>query len=67
MKVLYDFQNKANAQPLYVDSKSSNIIFDNVSFQYESGKQILKGLSFEIPAGHKIGIVGGSGSGYVLL
>lgn len=42
-----------------------DIIFDNVSFQYEGGAQIFKDLSMVIKAGKKTAIVGGSGSGYV--
>ena len=39
--------------------------FDNVRFGYVEGKPIFNGLSFTVPAGKKIAIVGGSGSGYV--
>lgn len=56
-------QNKKNALPLYVDRTNSDIIFKNVSFQYENGKKIFDDLSFVIPNGKKIGFVGGSGSG----
>lgn len=37
--------------------------FDNVDFAYQSDRQILHGVSFEIPAGKKVAIVGPSGSG----
>jgi ATP-binding cassette subfamily B protein len=37
--------------------------FDNVSFAYESSRQILHGVSFAIPAGHTLAVVGHSGSG----
>ena len=40
------------------------MVFDNVRFGYND-KEILKGVSFEVPAGKKIAIVGGSGSGSV--
>ena len=39
--------------------------FDNVCFEYVPGQQILNGLSFSVPTGKKVAIVGGSGSGYV--
>ena len=39
------------------------IRFDNVQFAYEPARQILKGLSFEVPAGHTVAIVGPSGAG----
>ena len=37
--------------------------FESVNFSYESNRQILFNLSFEIPAGHNIAVVGHSGSG----
>lgn len=40
------------------------IKFDNVSFKYpETGIQALKGVSFEVKPGQKIGILGATGSG----
>jgi ABC-type transport system involved in Fe-S cluster assembly fused permease/ATPase subunit len=39
------------------------IRFDNVSFAYEPDRQILKGLSFEVPAGRTVAVVGPSGAG----
>jgi ATP-binding cassette subfamily B protein len=39
------------------------IRFDNVSFAYEPARPILRGISFEVPAGHTVAIVGPSGAG----
>jgi ABC-type transport system involved in Fe-S cluster assembly fused permease/ATPase subunit len=39
------------------------IRFDNVGFSYEAGRQILKGVSFVVPAGRTVAIVGPSGAG----
>jgi len=39
------------------------IRFENVSFAYRPDRPILKNVSFEIPAGHKVAIVGTSGAG----
>ena len=39
------------------------LTFDNVVFGYEPDRTILKGLSFEVPAGHQVAIVGPSGAG----
>lgn len=50
-----------NAQPLLI--KAGNIIFDDVYFGYHIDRQILKGVSFEIPAGHTVAVVGASGAG----
>jgi ATP-binding cassette subfamily B (MDR/TAP) protein 7 len=46
-----------------ITSTSNSITFDNVTFSYIEGKPILNNLTFNVPAGKKIGIVGGSGSG----
>ncbi len=49
------------AQPLQV---SSGVVrFDNVQFSYDPERPILKGLSFEVPAGKTVAIVGPSGAG----
>jgi ATP-binding cassette, subfamily B, heavy metal transporter len=39
------------------------IRFENVCFAYEPERQILKGLTFEVPAGHTVAVVGPSGAG----
>ncbi len=40
-----------------------DIRFENVSFAYESGKEVVKGISFDAPAGTVTALVGTSGSG----
>src|SRR5580692_3548863 len=49
------------AMPLVVTS--GNVRFDNVQFAYDAERPILKGLSFEVPAGKTVAIVGPSGAG----
>ena len=39
------------------------IRFENVAFAYDPERQILKGLSFEVPAGKTVAVVGPSGAG----
>jgi ATP-binding cassette subfamily B protein len=39
------------------------LAFDNVVFGYEPERTILKGLSFEVPAGQQVAVVGPSGAG----
>src|SRR6201992_2892064 len=40
-----------------------NVRFDDVRFAYDPDRPILKGLSFEVPAGKTVAIVGPSGAG----
>jgi ATP-binding cassette subfamily B protein len=49
------------ARPLVVTS--GNVRFDDVRFSYDPERPILKGLSFEVPAGKTVAIVGPSGAG----
>lgn len=42
---------------------SSDIQFKDVNFQYVEGKPIFNNISFTIPSGKKVAIVGGSGCG----
>jgi ATP-binding cassette subfamily B protein len=39
------------------------LVFDCVSFSYRSDRAVLKDVSFSVPAGHTVAIVGMSGSG----
>jgi ABC-type transport system involved in Fe-S cluster assembly fused permease/ATPase subunit len=39
------------------------IVFDDVSFAYKADRQILFNVSFRVPAGHTVAIVGHSGAG----
>jgi ABC-type transport system involved in Fe-S cluster assembly fused permease/ATPase subunit len=50
-----------DARPLAV--RSGTVRFENVQFAYEADRPILKGLSFEVPAGKTVAIVGPSGAG----
>jgi ATP-binding cassette, subfamily B, heavy metal transporter len=43
--------------------KRGEIKFENVSFAYDPERQILKNVSFEVPAGKMVAIVGPSGAG----
>ncbi len=42
---------------------SGDIAFENVSFGYEAGKPVLENVSFTVPQGSTLGIIGGTGSG----
>jgi ATP-binding cassette subfamily B protein len=56
-----EIEDIPGAMPLVVTSGS--VRFDNVQFAYEPDRPILKGLSFEVPAGKTAAIVGPSGAG----
>jgi len=56
-----EVEDAPGALPLVVSS--GNVRFEDVRFSYEPDRQILKGLSFEVPAGKTVAIVGPSGAG----
>jgi ATP-binding cassette subfamily B protein len=56
-----EIRDRPGARPLQVGS--GTIRFENVSFSYEPAREILKGLTFEVPAGHTVAVVGPSGAG----
>src|SRR5437016_45426 len=56
-----EITDKPGTKPLVI--KRGTIRFENVWFAYEPDRQILKGVSFEVPAGHRVAVVGPSGAG----
>jgi ABC-type transport system involved in Fe-S cluster assembly fused permease/ATPase subunit len=56
-----EIKDRPDAMPLEV---SRGVVrFEDVCFAYEPARQILKGLTFEVPAGKTLAIVGPSGAG----
>lgn len=49
--------------PLPFSSKDACVKFENVSFDYNPDRSILKDISFEVPSGKTCAIVGSSGAG----
>ena len=45
------------------DEKAPFIVFDNVSFAYANGGNVLENISFSVNRGETVGIIGGTGSG----
>jgi ATP-binding cassette subfamily B protein len=56
-----EIEDKPDAPPLRVSAGA--IRFENVTFSYDPERPILKGLSFDVAAGHTVAIVGPSGAG----
>jgi len=48
---------------IQLESIKGNLIFNNVSFSYEEGKEVLHNISFNAPEGSVTALVGSSGSG----
>jgi len=56
-----EIRDRPGAGPLVVHG--GTVRFEDVHFSYEGARQILKGVSFEVPAGRTVAIVGASGAG----
>jgi ATP-binding cassette, subfamily B, heavy metal transporter len=56
-----EIMDMPGAAPLKITN--GTIRFENVSFAYEPERRILKGISFEVPAGKTVAVVGPSGAG----
>jgi ATP-binding cassette, subfamily B, heavy metal transporter len=61
LDVAREVQDGPNAKPLSV--AHGTIRFENVAFAYQPERPILKGVSFEVPAGKTVAVVGPSGAG----
>jgi ABC-type transport system involved in Fe-S cluster assembly fused permease/ATPase subunit len=61
LAVRAEIEDRPGAPPLAVTR--GEIVFDKVSFRYDPRRPILHDISFRVPAGHTVAIVGPSGSG----
>ena len=64
-RVQYILQAKEEEEPksALTPPLSGDIRFEHVSFRYADGQDVLKDVSFTVPAGTTVGILGGTGSG----
>ena len=53
--------DRPDARPLVV--REGLLRFEDVHFHYDPQREILKGVTFEVPAGHTVAVVGPSGAG----
>lgn len=58
-----EIQDRPEARDLELAAINAEIEFDSVDFAYEAERPILQGVSFRIPAGKTVAVVGPSGSG----
>jgi ABC-type transport system involved in Fe-S cluster assembly fused permease/ATPase subunit len=61
LKIKSDISDNAAAPPLKL--QSTDIFFEEVKFAYDAQRDIIKGISFEVPRGKTLAIVGPTGSG----
>ncbi|MCW3472961.1 ABCB family ABC transporter ATP-binding protein/permease [Limobrevibacterium gyesilva] len=61
MSVHQEVADKPGAPPLAVPH--GEVAFEEVQFAYNANRQILKGVSFRVPAGRSLAIVGPTGAG----
>lgn len=59
----YPLEDALGSRILNLPNFKGDIRFENVSFAYEEGKEVVKGISFDAPAGSVTALVGTSGSG----
>ncbi|WP_373521212.1 ABC transporter ATP-binding protein [Aquiflexum sp.] len=59
----YPLEDAQGYRNLMLPNFKGDISFQNVSFAYEEGKEVVKGISFDAPAGSVTALVGTSGSG----
>jgi ATP-binding cassette subfamily B protein len=56
-----EVSDRPGAPPLRV--RDGHVRFESVEFGYDPVRPILKGISFEVPPGHTVALVGASGAG----
>ena len=52
-----------STHPVHIDDMKGNVEFRHVDFSYDKNRKIIDDVSFDIEAGHALGIVGHTGAG----
>jgi ATP-binding cassette subfamily B protein len=60
---LLDTPIETAVSPSPIDMRTGTIRFEDVTFAYVPGRPVLKGVSFEVQRGQRVGIVGATGAG----
>ena len=63
LEIMDEKEETVNENAITVGRLEGNIEFNDVSFEYDSTKDVLKNVSFKINSGQKIALVGPSGGG----
>jgi ABC-type transport system involved in Fe-S cluster assembly fused permease/ATPase subunit len=63
MRVKHEVTDKPGAAVMPPQGPPAEVSFRNVRFSYNPDREILKNVSFTIPPGHKLAVVGPTGSG----
>ncbi len=58
-----DWEVLGKDEPAPVAQLEGHVRFDHVWFEYEDGKPVLEDISFEVPAGQTVALLGSTGSG----
>jgi len=61
--LLNEKNNVEDKGRINIENENSEIIFDNISFGYHPDRSIIKNLSFKLPEGKSLAIVGPTGAG----
>ncbi len=56
-------EDQKDIRPIVLDDIHGDIEFDDVSYSYEEGKEVLRGINIKAPRGSVTALVGSSGSG----